>query len=61
MNEHEDLLSTEATDNVAFSEEAKATEKEEWRPVVGYECYFAVSNLGHIYNFKQITKIYCCC
>lgn len=53
MNEHEDLLSTEATDNVAFNEDVRAIKKEEWRPVAGYECYFAVSNLGHIYNFKQ--------
>ena len=52
MNEHVDLLSTEATNTVACNEEATNEVVEEWRPVVGYEGIYEVGNLGHVRNIK---------
>ena len=48
MNEHVDVLSTEATNTVACNEEATNEVVEEWRPVVGYEGLYEVSSLGRV-------------
>lgn len=50
MNEHADKLSTEATNTVACNETPQSTSVEEWRPVVGYEAHYEVSNKGAIRN-----------
>lgn len=42
MNEHVDVLSTEATNTVACNENLSTV----WRPVVGYEGLYEVSNTG---------------
>ena len=50
MNETTDKVSA-ATTNVASNEEVTPTEAvEEWRPVVGYEGLYEVSNIGRVRN-----------
>lgn len=53
MNEHVDVLSTEATNNVACNEEATIEVVEEWRPVVGYEGLYEVSSLGRVRSLRN--------
>lgn len=50
MNEHVDVLSTEATNTVACNEEATNEAVEEWLPVVGYGNKYLVSNMGRVRN-----------
>lgn len=53
MNEHVDVLSTEATNTVACNEEVINQVIEEWRPVVGYEGLYEVSNTGLVYSLYR--------
>lgn len=56
MNEHVDVLSTEATNTVACNEEVDYNVAEEWRDIPGYEGLYKVSSLGRVYGMR--TGVY---
>ena len=57
MNEHEDIVSTEATNTVACNNRTDADlDGELWRPVIGWEEYYEVSNMGRLRRHSSDYK-----
>lgn len=61
MNEQSmDAMSTDATNRVACNEEATNERAIEWRPVVGYEGLYEVSNTGLVYSLYSNKVLKAC-
>ena len=52
MNEHVDLSSTEATNTVACNCLPLVESTEEWRPVIGYDGLYEISNCGRVKSLR---------